>query len=42
MFCNNNSSWIIILLVLVLFCNNDGCGMTTRNSCGCGNSCGCC
>lgn len=40
--CNSNScfggnNWIIILIILLLFCGNgNGCG----NNCGC-NNCGC-
>ncbi|MBO5290408.1 MAG: hypothetical protein J6K49_06825 [Clostridia bacterium] len=38
----NNCSWIIILIIILLFCNQgtgyNGCG----NDCGCNNNCGCC
>ncbi|MBR3868485.1 MAG: hypothetical protein IKM66_04150 [Clostridia bacterium] len=43
---NNNCSWIIVLIIIILFCNNDcgygnsSCGY--NSSCGCNNGCGCC
>ena len=43
MFCNNNSLWIIILIIILFGCGNgfNGC---CDNNCGngCGNGCGCC
>lgn len=42
LFNNGNScSWIIILIILVLFCGN-GNGCNNGNDCGCNNNCGCC
>ena len=36
MFCSNNSCWwIIILILLFVFCGN-GCGSNCGNECGCG------
>ncbi|MBQ7962300.1 MAG: hypothetical protein IJ289_06830 [Clostridia bacterium] len=42
--CNNNCSWIIILVILVLFCGGNDYGYSSANNsgCGCSNSCGCC
>ena len=41
--CNNNCSWIIILVILVLFCGGNDFGYSSNNGgCGCSNSCGCC
>ncbi|MBQ7115830.1 MAG: hypothetical protein IJN94_05390 [Clostridia bacterium] len=44
LFNNGNScTWIIILIILVLFCGNgNGCGNGCGNDCGCNNNCGCC
>jgi len=41
--CNNNCSWILIILVLIFFCGGNGCGNTWNNGNGngCGNDCGC-
>ena len=45
MWCGNNfgfggCSWIIILIIILLFCGNNGnCGC--NDGCGCGNGCGC-
>ena len=48
LFNNGNScTWIIILIILVLFCGNGnsyGCDSYNGrgNDCGCNNNCGCC
>ena len=46
--CNNNSLWIILILI-ILFCGGcgsfgcgNGCGNNCGNNCGCDNGCGCC
>ncbi len=44
-FGNNNCSWIIILVILVLFCGGNDCGgyaSANNGGCGCSNGCGCC
>ena len=39
--CGNNS-WIIILILLLLFCGNGCGGGCGNNNCGCNDNCGCC
>ena len=44
MFCtNNNSLWIILILIILFGCgNNMGCGCGSNNGCGCGCNDNCC
>lgn len=41
MFCtNNNSLWIILILIILFGCgNNMGCGCGSNNGCGCNDNC---
>ncbi|MDD5952200.1 MAG: hypothetical protein PUC32_00890 [Oscillospiraceae bacterium] len=40
--CNNDCSWIFILLIIILFCGNGfNCGNNGCGNNGCGNDCGC-
>lgn len=42
---NNGCIWLIIIIVLLFSCGNNGCGCGCgNNDCGCGgnNDCGCC
>ncbi len=37
--CNNNSLWVLILIIILFGCGN-GCG-SNCGGCGCDNNCGC-
>ena len=37
--CNNNGLWIIILIIILFGCGNNGFGCGCDN--GCNNGCGC-
>ena len=40
--CNNNTLWIIILIIILFGCGgNCGCGSCGGYSGGCNNNCGC-
>lgn len=42
--CNNSTLWLIILIIILFGCGNNGCGCG-GNDCGCGcgnNGCGGC
>ncbi len=46
LFGGGNCSWVIILILILLFCDNGssntyGCGCARDTSCGCANNCGC-
>lgn len=43
LFNNNSCTWLIILVLIILFSNGNGCGYSNSNGCGSGysNGCGC-